>query len=74
MPGWSMVFCSTCGTTLGAEHAGAMHGVTLGSVDGDPGVEIELHLFVDSRAPWDHIGGNAPRYAAFPPGYGPDAG
>jgi len=33
--------------------------VTLGCVDGDPGVEIEQHLFVGSRASWDHIGGSA---------------
>jgi hypothetical protein len=44
-----------------------VHGVTLGSVNGDPGVEIEMHIFVDSKAPWDHIGGIAPQYAEFPP-------
>ena len=43
-----------------------MHGVTLGSVDGDPGVQIGMHIFVGSRAPWDHIGGNAPQFAEFP--------
>jgi hypothetical protein len=25
-----------------------------------------MHLFVGSKAPWDHIGGDAPRYEAFP--------
>jgi hypothetical protein len=44
-----------------------VHGVTLGSVDGDPGVQIDMHIFVGSRAPWDHIGGNAPQYPEFPP-------
>ena len=68
MPGWEMCFCSRCGTTLCATHAGAVHGVTLGSVDGDPGVAITMHLFVDSRAPWDHIGGDAPQYPEHPPG------
>ena len=29
---------------------GEVHGVTLGCVDGDPGVEIEMHIFVGSRA------------------------
>jgi len=38
------------------------------TVDGDPGVQIEMHIFVDSKAPWDHIGGHAPQYAEFPPG------
>jgi hypothetical protein len=36
-------------------------------VDGDPNVQIEMHIFVDSRAPWDIIGGDAPQYPEFPP-------
>ena len=39
-----------------------VHAVTLSAVDGDPGVQIEMHIFVGSKARWDHIGGNAPRY------------
>jgi hypothetical protein len=65
-PGWGLAFCGECGTTLCGTHEGQVHGVTLGSVDGDPGVEIEMHLFVGSKAPWDHIGGNAPQYQEFP--------
>lgn len=45
---------------------GEIHGVTLGCVDADPQVEIEMHLFVGSRAPWDHIGGEAPQFAGPP--------
>jgi hypothetical protein len=41
--------------------------VTLGSVDGDPGVQIDMHIFVGSKAPWDHIGGPAAQYQEFPP-------
>lgn len=66
-PGWGMGFCRTCGTTLCGLHDGAVHGVTLGSVDGDPGVQIELHIFVGSKASWDHIGGAAPQFAELPP-------
>jgi hypothetical protein len=65
-PGLGLCFCGTCGTTLCGLHEGKVHGVTLGSVDGDPGVQIAMHIFVDSRAPWDHIGGNAPQFAEFP--------
>jgi len=64
--GWGLCFCRTCGTTIGGIREGNMHGVTLGSVDGDPGVQIGMHLFVGSRAPWDHIGGDAPQFAEFP--------
>ena len=57
-----MAFCSKCGTTLCGMISDQVHGVTLGSVDSDPGVQIEQHIFVGSKAPWDHIGGNAPQY------------
>lgn len=66
-PGWGLAFCGTCGTTLCGLAGDVVHGVTLGSVDGDPGVQIEFHLFVGSRAPWDHIGGDAPQHDAAPP-------
>ncbi|MEQ8280535.1 MAG: GFA family protein [Deltaproteobacteria bacterium] len=66
-PGWGMGFCSRCGTTLCGIGGGAVHGVTLGSVDGDPGVQIEMHIFVASKAPWDHIGGDAPQHAEHAP-------
>jgi hypothetical protein len=65
-PGWGLAFCKTCGSTLCGTHDGRIHGVTLGSVDGDPGVSIAMHIFVGSKAPWDHIGGDAPQYDAFP--------
>jgi len=71
-PGWGLSFCSVCGTTLCGTHDGKVHGVTLGSVDGDPGVQIEMHIFVDSRAPWDTIGGDAPQYPESPPQIGRD--
>ena len=65
-PGWGMCFCRSCGSTLCGTHAGNVHGVTLGSVDGDPGVRIEMHIFVSSKAAWDQIGGTAPQFAEFP--------
>jgi len=44
--GFGLCFCSACGTTLCGIVGGNVHGVTLGSVDGDPGVEIAMHIFV----------------------------
>jgi hypothetical protein len=66
-PGWGLRFCGTCGTTLCGTFEGKIHGVTLGSVDGDPGVEIGMHIMVGSKAPWDHIGGDAPQYETVRP-------
>jgi hypothetical protein len=59
---WGLAFCGTCGTTLCGTHKGQVHGVALGTVNGDPGVEIRVHIFVGSKAPWDHIGGTAPQF------------
>lgn len=64
---WGFAFCRLCGSTLCGLHGDEVHGVTLGCVDGDPGVQIEQHLFVASKAPWDHIGGSAPQYPEHPP-------
>ena len=60
--GWRLAFCRICGSTLCGISNGKVHGVTLGTVDGDPGVQIEMHTFVGSKAAWDHIGGNAPQF------------
>ena len=68
--GWAIGFCSRCGSTLCGIWQGDVHGVTLGCVDGDPGVVIEQHIFVGSKAPWDEIGGDAPQYDEAPPAPG----
>lgn len=59
---WGFAFCKTCGTTVCGKHRGKVHGISLGTVNGDPGVQIEAHIFVGSKAPWDHIGGSAPQF------------
>src|SRR5258708_31875999 len=61
-PGWGLCFCRICGSTLCGMQGDAVHGVTLGTIDGDPGIEIGAHIFTGSKAPWDHIGGTAPQY------------
>lgn len=60
--GWRAAFCRICGSTLCGMSGNQVRGVTLGTVDGDPGVQIEVHEFVGSKAPWDDIGGNAPQF------------
>lgn len=66
--GLAIGFCGRCGSTLCGMWNGEVHGLTLGCIDGDPGVEIEEHIFVGSKAPWDHIGGNAPQFEEHPSG------
>jgi len=59
-------FCGRCGSTLCGLHEGRVVGVTLGTLDGDPPVEIGEHIFVGSKAGWDHIGGPAPQFETRP--------
>ena len=51
--GGGLKFCSVCGSTLCGTVEGQVHGVTLGCVDGDPGVSIGMHIYVGSKAPWE---------------------
>lgn len=55
--GFGLQFCSKCGSTLCGVYKGAIHGVTLGCLNGNPDVEISRHIFVDSKASWEVIPG-----------------
>ena len=68
MPDWELAFCSNCGSALAGVFKSEVHGITLGTVDGDPNIDLAMHIYVESKAPWDHIGGDAPQFSE-----GPDA-
>lgn len=51
--GAGLMFCSRCGSTLCGVLDGAVHGVALGCVNGDPEIEIGRHIFVGSKAAWE---------------------
>lgn len=63
---WGLVFCSRCGSALVGVLDDEVHGIVLGTVDGDPGVEISMHIHVASKAPWDDICGDAPQFLEDP--------
>ena len=60
--GFGLQFCSRCGSTLCGVYNGTIHGITLGCVDGDPGVEIGRHIYVGSKAKWEVIPEGVPQY------------
>ena len=60
--GYGLRFCSNCGSTLCGVFNGAVHGVTLGCVNGDPKVEITKHIYVGSKANWEVIPENVVQY------------
>ena len=63
---WGLTFCKLCGSALAGTLDNEIHGVTLGTIDGDPGVELAMHIHVASKAPWDHIGGDVPQFPEGP--------
>jgi hypothetical protein len=57
-------FCSQCGSSLfgGTWPDGPQVSIRLGAIDGDPGIRPQFHTHVESRAPWDEITDDLPRY------------
>ena len=62
-------FCDTCGERLTVRFDGMPDTVwvSVGTLEGDPGVRARSHMFVASKAPWDEISDEVPQY----PEYGP---
>jgi len=65
--GFGHQFCSRCGSTLCGVYEGDVHGITLGCTNGDPGVEIGMHIFVGSKAPWEVLPEGATQFKKAPP-------
>ncbi|MDH5676067.1 MAG: GFA family protein [Myxococcales bacterium] len=62
--GYSNAFCSRCGSNLPKPHpSGKVWWIPAGLLDGDPPIELGMHIYVDSKARWDEIGGDAVQYA-----------
>jgi len=62
------LFCRVCGSSLViTEPRTGEYFVTAGTLDDDPGVRLESHIFVASKAPWLDILDDAPRFDEYPP-------
>ena len=60
--GFGLQFCRQCGSTLCGVFNGAVHGVTLGCVNGDPEIAIGRHIYVGSKAAWEVIPEVVPQF------------
>jgi hypothetical protein len=67
-PGIGWAFCRVCGSSLGVPSGGKLGELTLGTLDGDPGVRPTEHIFVGSKAAWYDIVDALPQHDAWPPG------
>lgn len=65
--GEGLLFCSICGSTLCGTFNGVIQGVTLGCVNGDPEIEIGMHIYVGSKANWEIIPEGVLKYQEGPP-------
>ena len=67
MSGGGWCFCSECGSTLAGTEQGIVKTITLGTVAGDPGIRPQSHIFVGSKAQWNHIFDDLPQFNERPP-------
>jgi hypothetical protein len=60
-------FCTVCASPMPSPQPDVPRRmIPAGSLDDDPGVREALHIFVDSKAAWEEITGDLPRYASYP--------
>jgi hypothetical protein len=61
-------FCSVCGSNCVTEFESEPEwlGFPLGTLDDDPGVKPQCHIFVASKAPWHDITDDLPQWPAMP--------
>lgn len=63
--GWC--FCGDCGSSLAGTENGRVTTITLGTVEGDPGIRPGMHIFTGSMAPWHEITDDLPQFDERPP-------
>ncbi len=64
-PGKQRCFCRTCGCPV-FSRAATRPGMVLiraGSLDDDPGIKPDAHIWVGAKAPWHDITDSLPQYA-----------
>jgi hypothetical protein len=67
-PGNHRGFCKKCGSPINSkfdQHPEVL-GLPLGSLNNDPGIKPELHVFVGSKAPWYEITDALPQHDELP--------
>ena len=70
-PNYSRSFCTTCGAVAPSlMPSEGLAFVPAGTLDGDPGIRVQGHMFVGSKAPWYVITDSLPQYEAYPPSLG----
>jgi hypothetical protein len=68
-PTTTRTFCKVCGSTLVSlfHDNPETFGLPMGTLDDDPDIRPQFHVFVGSKAPWFEITDRLPQYEGFPP-------
>lgn len=63
-PGTHRGFCGICGAPIFSrfDDDKSYYGLPLGSLDSDPHIRPELHVYVSDKAPWHDITDRLPKY------------
>ena len=61
-PGYPRTFCGVCGGPLPTGDRGVIR-IPAGTLDDDPALRPQRHIFVDFKAPWFGITDGLPRFA-----------
>ncbi len=64
--GYRHDFCSNCGCTVPNRFREVMFWVPAGLLDDGDGVEIDKHIFVESKAKWDEITDDLEQFEGYP--------
>jgi hypothetical protein len=60
---FTQVFCRTCGSAMPRiDRERGIAVIPMGSLDDDPGIRPQYHIYVGSKAPWFEIADELPRY------------
>lgn len=63
----AIVLCRECGSTFAGTDNGQITTIMFGTVEGDPGLKPESHIFVGSKAQWSEINDDLPQFEEKPP-------
>jgi len=61
LPGYRRTFCTLCGGPVPTVDEDTIN-IPAGTLDDDPGLRPQRHMFVDRKAAWFDIGDRLPRY------------
>jgi hypothetical protein len=61
-PGYRRTFCTVCGGPVPTVDSGMIN-VPAGTLDDDPGIQPQRHIFADVKTPWFDITDSLPRFA-----------